>query len=148
VPRLDLAEGERVVASFIPSEDPLLQLLEGRARWVLVGRDGRLSADEPVERAAALLSGSFNPLHAGHEAMARAALRRLGGVPVYFELPVVNADKPPISEAEVERRLAAFRGRHAVVLTRVPLLAHFGGLFLELPEFRVDLSSTELREGA
>lgn len=216
LPPLDLGGDERVVTAFTPAEDPLLQLLDGAARWVVAHPDGRMAVEGPVAAGAALLSGSFNPLHAGHEAMARAAGRRLGA-PVLFELPVVNADKPALSPAEAERRLAQFRGRHGAVLTRVPLFAQkaelfpgavfvvgydtaarlvdpkyyddspaardaalhaiagrgcrflvaaraqggvirtlrdvpgaaaFGGLFVELPpsEFRVDLSSTELRE--
>jgi hypothetical protein len=75
-----------------------------------------------------LLSGSFNPLHAGHERLAQAAAVVLG-MPVLFELPVVNADKPPLSYAEVERRLEQFRGRHPVVLTRAPLFRDKAALF-------------------
>ncbi|XP_037773144.1 uncharacterized protein LOC119568771, partial [Penaeus monodon] len=42
-----------------------------------------------------ILSGSFNPLHAGHLGMAHAASQLLDR-PVAFELSAFNVDKPPI----------------------------------------------------
>jgi hypothetical protein len=77
---------------------------------------------------AALLSGSFNPLHAGHEYLAQAAAVLLD-TPVTFELPVLNADKPPLRYIELERRLDQFRGRYPVVLTRAPLFVQKADLF-------------------
>ncbi len=72
-----------------------------------VASDGLRLADAPVS--GVLLSGSFNPLHAGHEQLAHAAGTALG-LPWSFELPIVNADKPPLGYAEIERRLDQFRG--------------------------------------
>ena len=66
---------------------------------------------------AALLPGSFNPLHAGHVALAEVAARRLGG-PVHFELSAANVDKPDLPAAEVERRTAQFAGIGPVWVTR------------------------------
>ena len=43
-----------------------------------------------------LLSGSFHPLHAAHLQLAALASELLGG-PVAFELPLMNADKPPVT---------------------------------------------------
>lgn len=68
-------------------------------------------------RPAALLPGSFNPLHFGHIALAEAAAGRLG-VEVDFELSVSNADKAELSLAEVQRRVAQFRGLAPVWVTR------------------------------
>ena len=42
------------------------------------------------------------------------------GKPVAFELSVANVDKPPLSDAEIERRLAQFAGLAEVWLTRAP----------------------------
>jgi hypothetical protein len=66
---------------------------------------------------AALLSGSFNPLHHGHTSLARAAARHLG-VEVHFELSTANADKPELPPDEVERRVAQFAGVGPVWVTR------------------------------
>ncbi len=110
-----LLAGERVVASSEPAEDPVARLLAGDAASVLVHTDGRTEADEPVR--GAILSGAFNPLHVGHERLAQVAAV-VTDRPALFELPVVNADKPALGYAELDRRLAQFRGRYPVLLSR------------------------------
>jgi hypothetical protein len=124
--QVDTTGGEQVVTMREARADLLAQLLAGALRSVLVAPDGTLLAGQQI--VGGLLSGSFNPLHAGHERLAQAAAVVLG-MPVLFELPVVNADKPPLSYAEVERRLEQFRGRHPVVLTRAPLFRDKAALF-------------------
>ncbi len=125
-PPLDLVDPEHLIASRKAIEDPVALLLEGKLRWVTVHPDGRRIPEEAM--GGALLSGSFNPLHAGHEAMALAAEKTLRR-PVRFELPIVNADKPPLRRSEIERRLQQFHGRHQVVLTRVALFRQKAELF-------------------
>jgi hypothetical protein len=123
---LDLRAGEQAETGTIADADPLARLLEGTARAVTVAPDGRWVADAPVR--GVLLSGSFNPLHTGHEQLASAAGTMLG-LPWSFELPIVNADKPPLGYAEIERRLDQFRGRYTVVLSREPLFVGKAALF-------------------
>lgn len=65
----------------------------------------------------ALLPGSFNPLHDGHTTLARAAAARLG-VEVHFELSIVNADKPELPRAEINRRVSQFANVGVLWLTR------------------------------
>lgn len=87
--------------------------------------DGSVRADpKPL----AVLPGSFNPLHGGHTALARAASAHLG-VSVHFELSVANADKPELRREEVERRVAQFAGVAPVWVTRTPIFAHKADLF-------------------
>jgi hypothetical protein len=74
------------------------------------------------------LPGSFNPLHHGHTALARAAAVRLG-VEVHFELSVINADKPELPREEVERRAAQFAGVGSLWLTRAATFAAKADLF-------------------
>ena len=124
--QVDTTSGEQVVTAREARADLLAQLLAGKLRSVLVAPDGTLLAEQQL--VGGLLSGSFIPLHAGHERLAQAAAIVLG-MPVLFELPVVNADKPPLSYAEVERRLEQFRGRYTVVLTRAPLFRDKATLF-------------------
>jgi hypothetical protein len=124
--RVDTLAREQVVTSREAMEDPIAALLAGTARTVTVAPDGALSTDQPVT--GAILSGSFNPLHAGHERLAEAAAATLG-MPVTFELPILNADKAPLSYAEIERRLEQFRWRYTVVLSRAALFVEKAALF-------------------
>lgn len=54
-----------------------------------------------------LLSGAFNPRHHGHEGLRAAAEAWIGG-PVYFEMPLVNADKPALEIDEAAARCGQF----------------------------------------
>jgi hypothetical protein len=119
-------DGEQIATAREAADDPIAQLLDGTARLVLVSADGALAADRPVS--GALLSGSFNPLHAGHERLAEAAAATLG-MPVTFELPILNADKAPLGYAEIERRLEQFRWRFPVALSRAALFVEKAELF-------------------
>jgi hypothetical protein len=124
-PTVNVLPGEEVFRARVEFPDPVHLLLEGTARTVTVHTDGRLTPDEPFT--GALLSGSFNPLHCGHETLLRVAGKVLG-MSTAYELPVVNADKPPLTPAEIERRAVQFR-RYPAVLTRVPLFAQKAELF-------------------
>ncbi|MBY0456256.1 MAG: hypothetical protein K2V38_02845, partial [Gemmataceae bacterium] len=79
-------------------------------------------------RPAALLPGSFNPLHHGHTALAAVAAARLGAE-VHFELSVTNADKPELPPEEAERRVAQFRGVAPVWVTRAAAFEKKADLF-------------------
>jgi Cytidylyltransferase-like len=123
---VDVRDDEAITTAREALPDPLAQLLDGAAQSVTVAPDGIPTMDQPVT--GAILSGSFNPLHAGHERLAEAASATLGR-PVTFELPIVNADKPPLSYAEIERRLAQFRWRYTAVLSRAALFRDKATLF-------------------
>lgn len=122
---LELVDGENLRVKRHDEPDAIHLLLNGRATTVTVHPDRRRTPDESFE--GALLSGSFNPLHCGHETMLRVA-GRFTGLPVAYELPVVNADKPPLAANEVQRRIDQFR-RYPVILTRAPLFVDKAALF-------------------
>ena len=107
--------------------DPMLAaLFRGEISHLCQERDGRFCAD--ADRPAALLCGSFNPLHDGHRGLADVAARILG-VPTAFELSVVNADKPRLHPAELTKRLGQFVGLAPLWLTRAPTFAEKARLF-------------------
>jgi hypothetical protein len=107
--------------------DPLLSaLFRGEIARLCQEPDGRLNADSV--RPTALLCGSFNPLHDGHRGLANVAGRRLG-VPVAFELTVINADKPPLDPTDLMRRLTQFVHIAPIWLTRSPTFAEKAQLF-------------------
>lgn len=123
---LDTIADERVVVVQESRRDPILALISGTATCVMVAPDGSRTIATP--KRGAILSGSFDPLHAGHERLAQVASQQLG-LPAFFEMPIVNADKPPLNYAEIERRLVPFRWSHQVLLTRAPLFRDKAPLF-------------------
>lgn len=97
----------------------LQRLIAGDIDTVTVDQDSNLSPGQtPVALSnPSLLPGSFNPWHSGHIGMAQAAQEMLG-TQVVYELSVTNVDKPPLTEEEITPRLAQFKGKAIVVLTR------------------------------
>src|SRR5207249_454119 len=123
---LPLLPGEEIQSRTEPAKHPLAQLLNGRLASMCVQMDGRFAVD--AERPAALLAGSFNPVHAGHWRLADAVARRIGAS-VAFELSVTNVDKPPLTAEEIRRRAAQFAWRGNLWLTRAPTFAEKAELF-------------------
>lgn len=124
-PTLNLLQDEQLIQAHHDSADAVHLLLDERARTATAHPDGRMTADERF--AGVLLSGSFNPLHCGHETMLRVAGKFLRQ-PVTYELPVINADKPALTPNEIQRRVDQFR-RYPVILTRAPLFVDKAELF-------------------
>ena len=130
---LGLLDGEDLKVRHDDRGQPLRDLLDqvgsegkGGVRTVTVYPSGRMSANEPVR--VTVLAGSFSPLHHGHERLAQVASKMVE-TPAVFEISVVNADKPPLTEREVRSRLRQFQGRGTVVLTRAPRFREKAALF-------------------
>ena len=90
-------------------------IARGDQPWATVDRTGRARAGGPLP--GAVVPGSFNPHHDGHSALLEAARRRTDGHAAY-EISIANVDKPMLSATDLDARLAQFRGRAPVVLTR------------------------------
>ncbi len=123
---LGLSDADKLEVEHRDHPDPLDRLLSGSAGSVTVHPDGRMAVDGPVR--AALLPGSFMPIHEGHTQLARTAAEMLG-TDVFYELSVVNVDKPALPRDEVERRLEQFAGKGTVVLTRAETFHKKSALF-------------------
>jgi CTP:molybdopterin cytidylyltransferase MocA len=99
-------------------------------RPTLLTADGA-SLDNADHRPAALLPGSFHPVHEGHWGLAGVAGEILGAK-VAFELSRRNVDKPELTDEEISRRAAPFRGRADLWITRSPRFIekalHFPGV--------------------
>lgn len=105
----------------------LARLLNEEIEWLLVLPDGRMTTGQAMPNIA-VLSGSFNPLHGGHRGMAAVAAELLGQT-VYYEMPLINADKAPLTLAEASRRLLQFAHEAPLILTRSPLFSQKAELF-------------------
>lgn len=93
---------------------------------ICIDVDGSIRTTKP--RQAALFPGSFNPLHDGHTTLAEVAERVLGR-PVAFEISIENVDKPDLTFDELIRRLAPFRNRAPVWVTRAATFERKSELF-------------------
>jgi hypothetical protein len=94
---------------------------------ITVWPDGRMVPAEFLPTIA-ILSGAFNPFHEGHRQLAEVASRILKQE-VYYELPLVNADKGFIATNEARRRIAQFAHVSPLILTAVPLFRQKARLF-------------------
>lgn len=122
---VELLAGEKLERDTQPASR-LTSFLEGKEPTLCVTGHGKLSADAP--RPAALLAGSFNPLHEAHLSLAALAARKLAG-PVAFELSVANVDKPALPAWEVLHRIQQFAWRSDVWLTHAPTFVEKAELF-------------------
>jgi len=115
-----LAPPESVTESRVAEGDRLGALLAGWTDMVVVNADGGLT--DHLGAGTCVLPGSFNPVHEGHEGLARAASGECHAESA-FEISVTNVDKPPLGRQTLDRRLKQFSGRHTVVVTRAPTFA-------------------------
>jgi len=124
--RLDLGllEGERIELTETTAPKSWQDLLLGRREAVPQGGPPS-QAKEPVQ---AIVPGAFNPVHRGHRRMAEAA-QELLGLPVHWELSVLNPDKPPLDYLEIERRTGQFDAHQTVWLTRAATFEEKSRLF-------------------
>jgi len=80
-----------------------------------------------------IISGSFNPLHHGHEALARRAIGEEGENACgdyFFEMSTINVDKGPLSYEEMEKRVQYIIQRgHRCMLTNAILFDAKAELF-------------------
>lgn len=122
---LPLLPGEEIITEVKPAS-ALTSFLAGSLPTVCVEPDGRVRPEGSFPTL--LLCGSFNPVHQGHLLLARVASGMMG-CPAAFEITVVNADKPPLPEAEIEQRVSQFAGQAPVWLTRAPRFTDKASLF-------------------
>jgi hypothetical protein len=127
---------QRVTVPFVDGDDLseevtefhalVLQLLFNKETHFGIEDDGHILGTD--SRPAALLSGSFNPLHDGHLDLARTAGDLLGEE-VFFELSVHNADKPSLIPQVALRRIAQFAGRYTIFASTAPTFVEKARLF-------------------
>ncbi|HRN67889.1 MAG TPA: hypothetical protein PK205_07640 [Promineifilum sp.] len=121
---LPLGPGDSLSVERIDYAAAAERLRHHEVAWFGIEPDGGLATETPV----AVLSGSFNPLHAGHTGLAETAAALLG-VPVTFEVSAVNVDKPPLETTVLLDRLSQFAGRWPVVAGNAPTFVEKSRLY-------------------
>ena len=117
---IGFTEAEHPDVSSVRHASAIRRLLSGEVGLVIAERSGEMVPFESGKAGPfAVLPGSFNPLHLGHEQMAAIA-GEITGLEVVYELAVLNVDKPPLEEEEILRRLNGLEGKATVALTRTP----------------------------
>jgi len=123
---LSLDARERLDIVTQDHRDAVERFVADGVKSVTIHADGAMAAEEQVR--GGVLAGSFDPLHEGHEELARVAEENLGA-DVTFELSIANVDKPLLEETEVRRRIAQFAGKGSVVITRAATFIEKARLF-------------------
>jgi hypothetical protein len=115
---MPLRPDERVAATRTDARDGWRGLLLGTAHMA----GGNAAHDRVV------FPGAFNPLHRGHRGMADLARQRFG-MPVAFEISIVNVDKPPLDYTEMATRAQQFGPDEPLRFTRAPTFVEKARLF-------------------
>nr|AAM61440.1 unknown [Arabidopsis thaliana] len=86
-------------------EQELEQLINGHLCCKIYPFSGAHGSDEDRK---IILPGSFNPLHEGHLKLLEVAMSVCGGGYPCFEISAINADKPPLTIAQIKDRVKQF----------------------------------------
>lgn len=104
LPTLNIDETVSIEFESVPPTVAQLRAGNKAVAWSQPGGTVTASITQPPR---GLLSGSFNPLHVGHYRLRSVAEEVIGGA-VHFELSLINADKPPLNNFEIEHRRHQF----------------------------------------
>jgi len=125
-PRSLLDPDEHFEEMVIATVDHIDRLVAGEVDRVTAQPDGQMMLTAPGPLV--LMPGSFNPVHAGHVLLARAA-EEIRQQPLAFEISVTNVDKPPLAGETIRQRLTQFAWKSPVELTRAPTFLEKSRLF-------------------
>ncbi|NQW20563.1 MAG: hypothetical protein HQ477_07570 [Chloroflexi bacterium] len=95
---------------------------------LVISPDGQMSESLPDRPL--VLAGSFNPLHNGHRRMLAAAAKIVDR-PAFFEISILNVDKPMLPRLELEDRVTRIASDgYALIITRSPRFTEKSSILL------------------
>jgi nicotinamide mononucleotide (NMN) deamidase PncC len=121
-----MGANDQITFQSVESLDTVSHLFRGEVDRITVLPDGHVVANAAIPRC--VLAGSFDPLHKGHVGLSRAAADILG-LPVSFEISVLNVDKAPLDADTLRRRAEQFSWWANVEITRAPTFLEKSQLF-------------------
>ncbi|NHB87888.1 hypothetical protein C5471_09285 [Photorhabdus tasmaniensis] len=98
------------------NDNYLIDLINGKSNYIHIDRNGYFNNTKIDWKNSIILSGSFNPLHKGHEELKEIATEMTKRKP-YYELSIKNAVKLTISTDEIFKRIRQFKGKGDVILS-------------------------------
>ncbi|KAI3729425.1 hypothetical protein L6452_18083 [Arctium lappa] len=126
----DLTEGEvpAVIEQCFDEDQELEQLIHGKICFKVFPFSSGIQTTSGERKV--ILSGSFNPLHDGHLKLLEVAMSLcIDGYPC-FELSAINADKPPLTVAEIKDRVKQFeKAGKTVIISNQPYFYKKAELF-------------------
>lgn len=126
MPALNLRPNDKL--SLTHQVNPLFEgLLKAEIAWLSISPEAQLKSGDTLPQKA-MLSGAFNPLHAGHITLSEQVAQQIGQ-PVSFELPLVNAEKAPIDLTIAMQRARQFIGKAEVLFSCAPLFYQKAEIF-------------------
>ena len=118
-------DGERLATKILEPISGWDEFVNGDDPVLAIPTNGDTFTGVPPVRG--VLSGSFNPLHQGHIGMANIGHQILNEDVVY-ELPIINADKPALTELQIRLRASQFAGWATLILTKAPTFSEKAGI--------------------
>ncbi|XP_019102121.1 PREDICTED: uncharacterized protein LOC104789884 isoform X3 [Camelina sativa] len=109
-------------------EQELEQLINGELCCKIYPFSGAYGGSDEDRKI--ILPGSFNPLHDGHLKLLEVAMSVCGGGYPCFEISAINADKPPLSVAQIKDRVKQFEAvGKTVIVSNQPYFYRKAELF-------------------